>query len=178
MPSPRHRLSAHTVHARPWYRGCSRSRRPPGSQASRIVPRPFPVVPERRDPGASRREAGQAAEGDQSSLQRPAGASPGKVESKSIRHIQRVVDRVEKPLKRCLSVENSHLGCLRSALGARRLRDRVDELALAHLCPSFDTDAGRELEQLRLVVGLQPAVGPPTVEFADRLLSGRLGLVA
>src|SRR5215207_3024553 len=66
------------------------------------------------------------------------------------------------------------LGRLRSPRATRRLRDRVDELPLAHRCPSLDTDASRELEQLRLVVRLQTAVCGLPLELARGVLCGRL----
>src|SRR5215213_6865525 len=44
-----------------------------------------------------------------------------------------------------------------STLGARRLGDRVDQLVFRHVRPPLDADAGRELDQLRLPVGLQAA---------------------
>jgi hypothetical protein len=53
------------------------------------------------------------------------------------------------------------LGRLRSPLGTRRLRNRPDELVLAHVPPPLDADAGREFHQRRLVVRLQIAVRTP-----------------
>ena len=64
-----------------------------------------------------------------------------------------------EPRRRCsraLPLEESHRVRLRSPLGTRRLRDRLDELALGHVRASLDADAGRELDQLRLVVDSRP----------------------
>jgi hypothetical protein len=66
----------------------------------------------------------------------------------------------------------SRMGRLRSRRGTRRLLDRLDELGLGHGRPSLDTDAGGELDELRLVIELQPSVRRIALELARGLLRG------
>ena len=56
---------------------------------------------------------------------------------------------------------------------ASRFRDRLDELTLGHPGSSLDTDAGREVDELRLVVGPQPTVRRVPIELARGVLGGQ-----
>jgi hypothetical protein len=51
-------------------------------------------------------------------------------------------------------------------------RDGVDKLALRHARPFLDPDAGRELDELRLLVGIETAVRGLPIELARGALRG------
>jgi hypothetical protein len=70
------------------------------------------------------------------------------------------------------------MGRPRSRHGARRLRDRLDELGLGHGRPSLNTDAGGELDELLFVIELQPGVRRIALELARGLVRGCLRVLA
>jgi hypothetical protein len=59
-----------------------------------------------------------------------------------------------------------------SCPAASGLRDGVDELVLRHFASFLDADAGRKLDQLRLLVGVE-TIWLLLIELVRRLLRGR-----